>query len=253
MLCLHGKIETRWVRQTVPKKPDFNCTLSADRNPCGKYNVGLVFAHTRVVHITQYMGTSEAKEFGGIEAGHDPIVQQYYGIVGAKGIFSFASRKSTGFYLRRKKRLLISMHSFQAILLKGMCRTTVTLKPISLKAILSLSVRPLISSHFSENLMIMFLVQILSIPALIYQIETLVPECIQTLQSHAILQRTLEILEKEQSVKIIINSMKGTQSLAVLANVNQLFYLEPIESVQELGFPTFTVSWGLSTFWRQCD
>lgn len=93
----------------------------------------------------------------------------------------------------------------------------------------------------------MFLVHILSMPALIYQMETLVPECTQTLQSHAILQRTLEILEKDQSMKIIINSMKGTQSLALLANVIHLFYLEPIESVQELGFPTFTVRILIST------
>lgn len=73
--------------------------------------------------------------------------------------------------------------------------------------------------------------------------ETLVAECIQTLQSHAILERTLEILEKEQSLKIIINSMKGTQSLALLANLIHLFYLEPIESAQQLGFPTFTVGY----------
>lgn len=89
--------------------------------------------------------------------------------------------------------------------------------------------------------MTMFLVHILSVPAIIYQMETLVGECIQTLQSHTILQRTLEILETEQSMKIIINSMKGTQSLALLANVIHLFYLEPVELAQELGFPKFTV------------
>lgn len=89
--------------------------------------------------------------------------------------------------------------------------------------------------------MTMFLVHILSMPALIYQMETLVPESIQTLQSHAILERTLEILESEQSVKIIINSMKGTQSLALLANIIHLFYLEPMELAQQLGFPAFTV------------
>lgn len=133
------------------------------------------------------------------------------------------------------------MFSFQAILLKGICRTHVTLKPISLKAVLSLSIRPLISGNFTENLMSMFLVHILSIPALIYQLETNVPDCVKSLQSHTILERSLELLGKEQSLKIIINSLKGTQSLALLANLIHLFYLEPNETVNALGFPTFTV------------
>lgn len=126
--------------------------------------------------------------------------------------------------------------------MKGTCRTNVTLKPISLKAILSLSVQPLISGNFSENLMTMFLVHIFSMPALLYHIESMASDCLQTIQSHNILKRTLNILEDEQSMKIIMNSMKGTQSLALLANIVHLFHLEPIETAQPLAFPTFTVS-----------
>lgn len=87
----------------------------------------------------------------------------------------------------------------------------------------------------------MFLVHILSMPALIYQLESIVPDCIQTLQVHIILERSLDLLGKEQSLKIITNSLKGTQSLALLANLINLFYLEPMESAVVLGFPSFTV------------
>lgn len=93
----------------------------------------------------------------------------------------------------------------------------------------------------------MFLVHILSVPALIYQIETIVPECMQTIQMHTILERSLDLLENEQSMKIISYSLKGTQSLALLANIIHLFYLEPIESATELGFPTFTVTHSTTT------
>lgn len=131
---------------------------------------------------------------------------------------------------------------FQQILLKGTSRTNITLKPISFKAVLSLSIRPLISGNFSENLMSMYLVHILSTPALIYQIETHVPDSLLLFQTHSILKRSLDLLETEQNMKIITNSMKGTQSLALLANLIHLFHLEPIETATTFGFPTFTVS-----------
>lgn len=87
----------------------------------------------------------------------------------------------------------------------------------------------------------MFLVHILSTPALIYQIEANVPDSLQLFQTHSILERSLDLLEKEQNMKIITNSMKGTQSLALLANLIHLFHLEPIETAAKFGFPTFTV------------
>lgn len=126
--------------------------------------------------------------------------------------------------------------------MKGTGRTNVTLKPISFKAVLSLSVRPLLSGNFTENLMSMFLVHILSVPALVYQIETNVPDSMQIFQTNTLLERSLELLEKDQNMKIITNSMKGTQSLALLANLIHLFNVEQIEAATEIGFPTFTVN-----------
>lgn len=125
--------------------------------------------------------------------------------------------------------------------MKGTGKPIITLKPISFKAVLSLSVRPLVSGNFTENLMSMFLVHILSVPALIYQIENNVADSMQLFLSNGLLAHSLDLLEKEQNMKIVINSMKGTQSLALLANLTQLFHCEPIESATKLGFPTFTV------------
>lgn len=140
--------------------------------------------------------------------------------------------------------VLVQKGFFQAlrtVLIKGTCRTHVILKPISLKAIVTLSTRPLISGNFSENLLSMFVVQILSMPALIYFLEQHASDSLQSLQSHDILQRTLALLIQDDSMKIITNSMQGTQSLALLANIVQLFYLEPMKNAIESGYPSFTV------------
>lgn len=66
------------------------------------------------------------------------------------------------------------------MLLKGTCRTVITLKAISLTAIITLATRPLVFGNFTENLMSMFTVQILSVPAIIYQLETMTIEVIIT-------------------------------------------------------------------------
>lgn len=99
----------------------------------------------------------------------------------------------------------------------------------------------------------MFLVHILSVPALIYQVESNVPDSMQLFLSNNILKYSLDLLEKEQNMKIVINSIKGTQSLALLANLTHLFHVEPIESATKLGFPVFTVSFQLLLFNIRCS
>lgn len=128
--------------------------------------------------------------------------------------------------------------------MKGTCRTQVILSAVSLTAILTLAIRPLVSANFSDNLMSMFVVQIVSVPALVHHMELLAADSLASLQAHELLQKSLTLLEQEQSIKIIANSMQGTQSLALLANLVHLFYLEPAAKTAELGFPKFNVSAG---------
>lgn len=87
----------------------------------------------------------------------------------------------------------------------------------------------------------MFLVQILSVPALVHHLDEIAGDSVQTLQTNEMLQRTLTLLDDDQSMKIITNSMQGTQSLALLANIIHLFYLEPVNNTVDLAFPVFTV------------
>lgn len=52
----------------------------------------------------------------------------------------------------------------------------IVFKQVSLSAILTLALRPLIAANFSDKLMTMFLIHILAVPALIKHLETLSPE-----------------------------------------------------------------------------
>lgn len=57
--------------------------------------------------------------------------------------------------------------------MKGTCRSVVTLKPISISAIMTLASRPLIYGSFTPNLLSQFVCQIMSVPALVFQLESL--------------------------------------------------------------------------------
>lgn len=220
MLCIHDSFETR--------------------KSHGQHIPGIVFAYTCCFHIDQYLDDITMQNYGAFETGNESVVRQHYGITCSEGVFSTFKgnfRLYCCFFMLLTKSLFL-----QSVLLKGTCRSVVTIKPISLKALMTLAVRPLMSGNFSENLMSMFLVQILSVPALIYQLEQMSSECISALQSQKMLQKSLILLSTEQSLKIISNSMQGTQSLALLANLVHLFHLESVENATALGYPSMTVT-----------
>lgn len=60
--------------------------------------------------------------------------------------------------------------------MRGLGRPNIVLKHASISAILELSLRPLISANFSEKLMTMFLIHILSVPAIVLHLQNLAPE-----------------------------------------------------------------------------
>lgn len=129
----------------------------------------------------------------------------------------------------------------QIILIKGTCRTTVTLKTISFRAILTLLVRPLIYAQMSDNILAHFVEYILSIPALIYHLETIVPDFLEVLQNNLLLDRTLDLLYSEVAMEKMLDKLKGTQSLALLGNLINLLHVEPEESSKKICYPKFTV------------
>ncbi|XP_056636344.1 ubiquitin-protein ligase E3B [Diorhabda sublineata] len=127
------------------------------------------------------------------------------------------------------------------LLLKGLGKIKIALKHISLSAILTLSLRPLVAANYSDKLTTIFLINILSVPGLVQHLQNLSPESITTLSNHKIFGRSLELLSSQQSMRIVFNTLEGSYALCLLANLIQLAYIERYSVLNELCFPTFTV------------
>ncbi|CAH1155824.1 unnamed protein product [Phaedon cochleariae] len=127
------------------------------------------------------------------------------------------------------------------LLLRGLGRIKIIFKNVSLSAILTLSLRPLIAANYSDKLMTIFLINILSIPGLIQHLQTLSPESIMTICNHRLFSRSLELLSSPQAMRIVFNTLEGSYALCLLANLIQLAFIERHTTFKEICFPTFTV------------
>ncbi|XP_046427763.1 ubiquitin-protein ligase E3B [Neodiprion pinetum] len=128
----------------------------------------------------------------------------------------------------------------KVLLVRGLGRATIALKPVALSAAVTLSLRPLISSQMSDKLVSMFLINVCSVPALIHHLNVMSPECISALTSHNLFTRSLELLNSEQNLRIVFNALEGNYALCLLANLIQLANIERDEVLKDLYFPSFT-------------
>ncbi|TMW42060.1 hypothetical protein DOY81_012861, partial [Sarcophaga bullata] len=124
-----------------------------------------------------------------------------------------------------------------SILIKGTSREELTMKPVSLIAVMTLCTRPLLDGDFSRNIMAQFLIEILSVPALVYHLSTTAPQCIEQMSSMWILKRALGISEDAEWFTDYGKNMPGTKSLALLGNIINLFNIENLNEAKLLAYP----------------
>jgi ubiquitin-protein ligase E3 B len=129
----------------------------------------------------------------------------------------------------------------KSLLMRGLGRIKIAFKHASLSAILTLALRPLVAANFSDKLMTMFLIHIISVPAIIQHLENLTPECIATINNQKLFSKSLELLSSQQSMRIVFNTLEGSYALCLLANLLQLAFMERDGALKDLSFPTFTV------------
>ncbi|XP_076627960.1 ubiquitin-protein ligase E3B isoform X2 [Colletes latitarsis] len=128
----------------------------------------------------------------------------------------------------------------QAFLLKGLGRVEIALKPIALSAVVTLALGPLISSQMSDKLVSLFLINIFSVPALVYHLNSISSVCSSSFITCNLFARSLELLNLEQNLRIVFNALEGSYALCLLANLIQLANIEREEVLRELYFPSFT-------------
>jgi ubiquitin-protein ligase E3 B len=122
--------------------------------------------------------------------------------------------------------------NLQILLMKGLMRTKPTLKKSALTAIVTLSLRPVITAKFNESLMNMFLLHIFSIPALVYHLNTIATDSLTVLSNESVLKKSVEILSLDQNSRILFNALEGNYALCLLANIIHLAFIEiPINTM----------------------
>ena len=98
------------------------------------------------------------------------------------------------------------------------------LKKTTVAAVLTLASRPVIAAKYSDKLVSLFLLHILSVPALIKHLQRLTPgETIDGLllnQDHDLAWRVFRLLAKDdQQLKIHFNALEGSYALCLTANL----------------------------------
>ncbi|XP_045782566.1 ubiquitin-protein ligase E3B [Maniola jurtina] len=141
--------------------------------------------------------------------------------------------------------------TLKSLLLRGLCREKVSLKNISLTAIVTLSLRPLVSAQFSEKLLTMYIIQILSVPTLVFHMQQISPESIAAFRTHGLFDKCVEFLSADQNMRIVFNTLEGNYALCLLANLIQLAYCEREHAHPTTYYPTFVLV--VSRFLDSCQ
>ncbi|XP_032371646.1 ubiquitin-protein ligase E3B isoform X1 [Etheostoma spectabile] len=113
----------------------------------------------------------------------------------------------------------------QILLTNGLARTKPSLSKGTLTAIFSLSLRPVIAAHFSDNLLRSFLLHIMSVPAIVSHLSVLTPECMASIQTHDLLRKFILFLSREEQCLDICVCLEGSHTLCLLGNLIHLGFL----------------------------
>ncbi|CAG08531.1 unnamed protein product, partial [Tetraodon nigroviridis] len=115
--------------------------------------------------------------------------------------------------------------TLQILLTNGLARSKPSLSKGTLTAVFTLSLRPVIAAHFSDNLLRSFLLHIMSVPAVISHLSVLTPECMSSIQSHDLLRKFILFLSREEQCLDICVCLEGSHTLCLLGNLIHLGYL----------------------------
>ncbi|XP_063241461.1 ubiquitin-protein ligase E3B isoform X2 [Bacillus rossius redtenbacheri] len=130
--------------------------------------------------------------------------------------------------------------TLKGVLVKGLGQAKIVLKHASLLALMTLALRPLLLAGFTEILMTMFVIHVLSVPALVLHLQNVVPECVQMLVGHGVLEKSLDLLGSEQNMRIVFNSLEGNYALCLVGNLVHLADIQRDDALRELYYPAFT-------------
>ncbi|XP_048467450.1 ubiquitin-protein ligase E3B isoform X1 [Rhincodon typus] len=113
----------------------------------------------------------------------------------------------------------------QILLTNGLARSKPSLSKGTLTAIFTLALRPVVAAQFSDNLLRSFLLHIMSVPALVTHLSTLVPACMAMVHSHELLRKFILFLSRDEQCGDICVCLEGSHTLCLQGNLIYLAYL----------------------------
>uniref|UniRef100_A0A8C9T877 HECT-type E3 ubiquitin transferase n=1 Tax=Scleropages formosus TaxID=113540 RepID=A0A8C9T877_SCLFO len=111
----------------------------------------------------------------------------------------------------------------QILLTNGLARSKPSLSKGTLSAIFTLSLRPVVAAHFSDNLLRSFLIHIMSVPAVVFHFSTLTPEVRH--ETHDLFRKFVIFLSREEQCADICVCLEGSHTLCLLGNLIHLGFL----------------------------
>lgn len=129
--------------------------------------------------------------------------------------------------------------TLNCVLVRGLCRGKAALRGPAITTIVTLSMRPLIATNYSDKLLSLTTIHILSVPALVHHLVHLAPEALKMIQNSNLFERAVEFMQSEQNLRIVFNTLEGPYALCLLANLVHMGYEERDGALKELAFPQF--------------
>uniref|UniRef100_A0A3B3QVV6 Ubiquitin-protein ligase E3B n=1 Tax=Paramormyrops kingsleyae TaxID=1676925 RepID=A0A3B3QVV6_9TELE len=121
----------------------------------------------------------------------------------------------------------------QILLTNGLARSRPSFSKGTLTAIFTLSLRPVVAAHFSDNLLRSFLIHIMSVPAIVSHFSSLTPEV--STETHELLRKFIIFLSREEQCMDICVCLEGSHTLCLLGNLIHLGYVTEKVLEEEAG------------------
>ncbi|XP_011503913.1 PREDICTED: ubiquitin-protein ligase E3B-like [Ceratosolen solmsi marchali] len=127
------------------------------------------------------------------------------------------------------------------LLIKGLCRQIITLQPTALAAITTLTLRPLLFSKISDKLFSVFIINIISVPALVCHLNDMDRSpSISLFKQNNLFVKSIKFLNNELNAKTIFSILKRNYTLYLLANLIELANIEYDRISNDIYYPDFT-------------
>ncbi|XP_063769305.1 ubiquitin-protein ligase E3B [Pseudophryne corroboree] len=123
----------------------------------------------------------------------------------------------------------------QIVLTNGLARSRPSLSKATLTALFSLALRPVVAAQFSDNLLRSFLVNIMSVPALISHLSILSPDRLSVIESNGLFHKFILFLSREEQCRDVCMCLEGSHTLCLLGNLIHLGHLTEKVLEEETG------------------